>query len=117
MKKNELQSKGVEVLKTFNNSISTSRLYPPDAPQVTAAVDRGYKVIKNYLRQYRQLEFALLDEQPYLGGTPLLKEVLDSFPNLHIYRQLKILGLGSLTVTADMDRFTFNQLFDLYDLG
>lgn len=114
MKKNELQSKAVEVLKAFNNSISTSRLYPPEAPQVTAAVDRGYKVIKHYLHQYRRLEFSILGGQLYLGGTPLLQDVLDSFPNLHIYRQLKILDLASLTVTADMDRFTFNQLLVVF---
>ena len=114
MKRKELQDKGVEVLKSFNNSISTSRLYPPDAPQVTAAVDRGYKAIKTFLRQYRQLQFALVDDEPYLCGTRLPQSILDSFPNLHIYRQLRVLGLNCLTLAADMDRFTFNQLLVVF---
>ena len=114
MKRNELQSKGVDVLKTFNNSISTSRLYPPEAPQVTAAIDRGYKAIKAFLRTNRELQFALVDNIPYLCGAPLHQEVLDSFPNLHVYRQLRLLGLNSLKMAADMDRFTFNQLLAVF---
>ncbi len=85
MKRNELQDKGVEVLKSFNNSISTSRLYPPEAPQVTAAVDRGYKSIKAFLRQYKQLQFSLVDDHPYLCGTLIQQDTLDSFPNLHMF--------------------------------
>ncbi len=46
----ELQAKRVEALKLFNNTIVTSRLYPPEAPQVATAVDRGYNGIKLYLR-------------------------------------------------------------------
>jgi len=114
MKRNELQDKGVEVLKSFNNSISTSHLYPPEAPQVTAAVDRGYKSIKAFLRQYKQLQFSLVDDRPYLCGTPLQQDTLNSFPNLHIYRRLRLLGLHSLTIGADMDRFTFNQLLAVF---
>jgi CRP-like cAMP-binding protein len=114
MKRNELQSKGVDVLKSFNNAISTSRLYPPEAPQVTAAKDRGYKAIKAFLRINRELQFALVDNIPYLCGAPLHQEVLDSFPNLHVYRQLRLLGLNSLRMAADMDRFTFNQLLAVF---
>lgn len=114
MKRNELQDKGVEVLKSFNNSISTSRLYPPDAPQVTAAVERGYKSIKAFLRQYKQLQFALVDDHHYLCGAPIQQETLDSFRNLHIYRQMRLLGLRCLTIGADMDRFTFNQLLVVF---
>ncbi|MFT5698398.1 MAG: CRP-like cAMP-binding protein [Desulforhopalus sp.] len=114
MNRNELQGKGIEVLKSFNNSISTSRLYPPEAPQVTAAIDRGYKSIKAFLRQYSQLQFALVDGRPYLCGAQVPQDVLDSFPNLHIYRQLQRLRLNCLTVAADMDRFTFNQLLVVF---
>lgn len=114
MKRNELQNQGLEVLKSFNNSISTSRLYPPEAPQVTAAVDRGYKTIKTFLRQHRQLQFSILDDQPWLCGTPLQQDVLNLFPNLIIYRQLRLLGLHCLTIGADMDRFTFNQLLVVF---
>ena len=114
MKRDELQGRSVEALKSFNNSISTSRLYPPDAPQVSAAVDRGYKSIKTFLRQYKQLQFALVDDQPSLCNTLLSQEILGSFPNLHIYRQLRLLGLNCLTVTTDMDRFTFNQLLVVF---
>ena len=114
MKRNELQNKGIEVLKSFNNSISTSRLYPPEAPQVTAAIDRGYKSIKAFLRQHKHLQFSLVDDQPNLCGTPIQQDTLNSFPNLHIYRRLRLLGLHCLTIGADMDRFTFNQLIGVF---
>lgn len=114
MKRNELQDKGIEVLKSFNNAISTSRLYPSEAPQVTAAVDRGYKTIKTFLRQYKQLQFTLVNDQPNLCGSPIAQDILDSFSNLHIYRQMSFLGLHCLTIEADMDRFTFNQLLVVF---
>lgn len=114
MKRNELQDKAIEVLKSFNNAISTSRLYPSEAPQVTTAVERGYKSFKTYLRQYKQLQFALVDDLPYLCDAPIPRDTLDSFSNLHIYRQLGRLGLRCLTIRADMDRFTFNQLLVVF---
>lgn len=115
MNKIELKSKRIEALKLFNNTIVTSRIYPPEAPQVTAAVDRGYKGIKLYIRSYGDLEYSLDDGAPSLCGQILEQEVLDLFPNLVIYRQLRLLELSRLVLGSDMDRFAFAQLLTVFN--
>lgn len=111
----ELKSKSIEALKLFNNTIVTSRIYPPEAPQVTAAVDRGYKGIKLYLRSYGDLKYSLDGGVPSLCGQILEQEVLDLFPNLVIYRQLRLLGLSHLVLSSEMDRFAFAQLLTVFN--
>jgi CRP-like cAMP-binding protein len=115
MNKIELKSKSIEALKLFNNTIVTSRIYPPEAPQVTAAVDRGYKGIKLYLRLYGDLKYSLVGGAPCLCGQLLEQEVLDLFPNLVIYRQLRLLGLSHLVMSPEMDRFAFGQLLTVFN--
>ncbi len=110
----ELQKKSIKALKSFNNAIVTSRLYPPGTPQVTNAVDIGYKGVKLFLREQDGLEFSLLGDIPYLSGLPIQKTTLDSFPNLVVYRQLRLLGLSKLALHSDMDRFAFNQLLTVF---
>ncbi len=110
----ELQAKRVEALKLFNNTIVTSRLYPPEAPQVSTAVDRGYNGMKLCLREYGELTYSVEDEKPFLCGQPLEQEVLDSFSNLVVYRQLRLLGLTRLVLNSEMDRFAFGQLLAVF---
>ena len=109
---NQIESlaKTIDVLKSFNNTVVTSRIYPPEAPQVTAAVDRGYKSIKAYLRACGSLSFTLHEGMPCLCDIMLSRETLDSFSNLVVYRQLRLLGLNQLAISAEMDRFAFSQL-------
>jgi hypothetical protein len=111
----ELQSKGIEALKSFNNTIVTSRLYPLEAPQVATAMDRGYKGVKLYLRLYGDLEFSLKEGCPSLCGQSLKPEILDSFPNLLVYRQLRFLNLPKLVIGPEMDRFAFGQLISVFN--
>ncbi len=115
MNKIELKSKSIEALKLFNNTIVTSRIYPPEAPQVTAAVDRGYKGLKLYLRSYGDLNYSLDGGAPSLCGQILEQEVLDLFPNLVVYRQLRLLGLSHLVLSSEMDRFAFAQLLTVFN--
>lgn len=115
MNKIELKSKSIEALKLFNNTIVTSRIYPPEAPQVTIAVDRGYKGLKLYLRLYGELKYSLDGGAPSLCGQILEQEVLDLFPNLVVYRQLRLLGLTQLVLNSEMDRFAFAQLLTVFN--
>ncbi len=115
MNQREQQGKNIEALKSFNNTIVTSRLYPPEAPQVASAVDRGYKGMKLYLRQYGDLQYALQGGVPFLCGQPLNQETVDSFANLVVYRQLRLLGLSKLVVSSEMDRFAFGQLLQVFN--
>lgn len=115
MNQTEQQAMSIEALKSFNNTIVTSRLYPPEAPQVASAVDRGYKSMKLYLRQYGDLQYALQGGMPFLCGQPLNQETVDSFANLVVYRQLRLLGLSKLVVSSEMDRFAFGQLLQVFN--
>lgn len=108
------QSKRVEALKLFNNAIVTSRLYPPETPQVANAVERGYKGIKQYLSEWGELSFAFRDSAPSVCGVPLDQEALGSFSNLIVFRQLKTLGLAKLRFDPEMDRFAFGQLLAVF---
>ena len=108
------QSKSVEALKVFNNAIVTSRLYPPETPQVANAVERGYKGIKLFLRERGKLFFSFRDNAPSICGVPLDQETLDSFPNLIVFRQLKMMGLPKLQIGQEMDRFAFGQLLAVF---
>jgi CRP-like cAMP-binding protein len=111
----ELQGKSIEALKSFNNTIVTSRLYPPEAPQIATVIERGYKGIKLYTRSHGELKYSLKGGAPYLCGQPLKQEVLDLFPNLVIYRQLRLLGLSQLVISSEMDRFAFGQLLAVFN--
>lgn len=115
MNQTELQAKSIDALKSFNNTIVTCRVYPPETPQVATAVDRGYKNIKSYLRQYGELTYALKEGNPYLCGQLLHQETLDSFSNLVVYRQLRLLGLSELDISSEMDRFAFSQLLSVFN--
>jgi CRP-like cAMP-binding protein len=115
MTANEMQKTSIEVLKKFNNAIVTSRLYPPESPQVRTALERGYKGVKNFLRQFGSLEFSLVDDMPHLCGQSLSEEILNSFANLVIYRQLRLLQLPVLRLDSQMDRFAFSQLIIVFN--
>jgi len=111
----ELQARGIEALKLFNNTIVTSRLYPAEAPQVANVVDRGYSGLKSFLSEYGDLQFSLEGGSPSLCGQLLSPETLEAFPNLVIYRQLRLLELPILTIHPEMDRFAFGQLLLVFN--
>ncbi len=105
----------LDALKTLNSTIVTCRLYPPDAPQTATAVDRGYKALKQILRRHGPLTFLSKDDIPQMGGKELSRETLDSFPNLVVFRQLRLLGLHLMVLRPEMDRFAFGQLLSVFN--
>ena len=109
------QGKSVDALKLLNNAIVTSRLYPPEAPQTANAVERGYKGLKLFLREQGPLTFSFKNDSPCLCEQPIDQETLDSFPNLVVFRQLRMLGLPQLLLGADMDRFAFGQILYVFN--
>jgi hypothetical protein len=115
MSQSEQQGKGVEALKALNNTIVTSRIYPPDAPQVAQVLERGYHGLMDYFAQYGPLALSLADGVPRINLQPLGDEVLASFPNLVVYRQLRHLALPRLVLGAEMDRLAFAQLVSVFN--
>jgi CRP-like cAMP-binding protein len=111
-----LQGKNIAVLKALNNAIVTTRLYPPESPQVANAVEIGYKGLKLFLREQGSLRFSLEGGSPHLCGQPLKKEILDSFPNLVIFRQLRLLGLSQLVIGPEMDRLALAEIISVFNM-
>jgi CRP-like cAMP-binding protein len=114
MIQDDFQIRAVEALKLFNNSITTCRLYPPQSRQVANAVERAFSTLSTFLERFGALEFSLIENKPGLCGVLLEQEVLDSFPNLVIYRQLQSLELSQLVLGQNMDRFAFDQLLIVF---
>ncbi len=115
MNQTEKQGKSLDALKAFNNAIVTSRLYPQNAPQVANAIERGYKNIRSFLRYYGTLVFSFHNDQPWLCDQILGEEVLSLFPNLVVYRQLRILGFKKLCLINEMDRYAFAQILSVFN--
>ena len=53
------QNDALEALKAFNTAITTTRLYPADAPQVPVLVEKAYQAIKQHLRKNGDLHFSI----------------------------------------------------------
>ncbi len=104
----------VEALTFFNNAITTSKMYPADAPQVVNATRRSFDGIKNILQEIESLDFAIGRDGWYLQQELLTREELATFPNLVVFRQLSLLGKGILRFTRQLDRFAFNQLMLIF---
>ena len=111
----ELLKDGIEALRSFNNAIVTSRLYPPAAPQAASAVEIGYKGLHHFLTHYGKLEMSLRNRQPFLGRFHLDDETLSSFSNLIVYRQMESLGVARLLIDSSLDKFAFGQIISVFN--
>jgi CRP-like cAMP-binding protein len=104
----------LNTLKTFNNTVVSIRLYPANAPQITNAVERGYKAIKHHLRQYGLFTLALRDSEPELCGTILDSEVIQSISNLIVFRQLTLLDVDRFVIEPGLDRGNFKKILEIF---
>jgi len=108
------QQECLNTLKTFNNTVVTIRLYPPNAPQIVNAVERGYKSLKQYLRQYGAFTIALRGNEPVLCGEVLDPQVVQSISNLIVFRHLNLLQTDRLSITTGLDRTVFKKILEIF---
>ncbi|SHO48837.1 cyclic nucleotide-binding domain-containing protein [Desulfopila aestuarii] len=108
------QQECLNTLKTFNNTVVTIRLYPPNAPQIANAVERGYKSVKQFLRQYGAFTIALRGNEPELCGEVLDPQVVQSISNLIVFRHLNLLQTDRLSITAGLDRTGFKRILEIF---
>lgn len=108
------QQDALNTLKAFNNAVVTTRLYPAKAPQAANAVERGYKIIKQFVRQGADFIVSLNNGEPELCGEAVQTELLQSISNLIVYRQLALMGLDILTITPELDRVVFKKILDIF---
>lgn len=108
------QQECLNTLKTFNNTVVTIRLYPANAPQIANAIERGYKTVKQYLRQYGAFSIALRGNEPELCGEILDPQVVQSISNLIVFRHLNLLGTDRLNITTGLDRVSFKKILEIF---
>lgn len=102
-------SEALEALRSFNTAITTIRLYPPSAPQVTNSIDKAFQAIKRYLRSYGELSFSNLDV-PTLGKTPIQHKTLGKIEGFEFFKLLELLQLKHMVLQPGLLEKNFNKL-------
>jgi hypothetical protein len=108
------QNEALEALQTLNTAITTTRLYPADAPQVPALVEKAYQAIKHYLRKNGELSLSAENEELMLCGQPIQKQTLGKLHGSDIFQHLKLLGLQYTVIQPGIDRKTFKQILAFF---
>ncbi len=104
------QQLALESLKTLNNAITTTKLYPPSFPQVAGSVEKANESIRNYLRKYGELGFSLVDDEPRLCGLPVSQKTLGKTHGEDIFQQLRLLKITHIVLQPGMSRQEFQQV-------
>jgi hypothetical protein len=107
-------NEALEALKAFNTAITTTRLYPVDAPQVPNAVEKAYQAIKHHLRKNGDLDFSLENEEFIICGCPIQKQTLGKLHGADVFQHLKLLGLSYAVIRPGIDRKTFKQILSFF---
>ncbi|MDR3630815.1 MAG: cyclic nucleotide-binding domain-containing protein [Desulfocapsaceae bacterium] len=104
----------LEALKAFNTAITTTRLYPADAPQVQVSVEKAYQAVKYYLRNSGALVFSIEGDEGMLCGSPIQKQTLGKLHGADVFQHLKILGLPFTVIRPGTDRKAFKQILSFF---
>ncbi len=108
------QNDALEALTALNTAITTTRLYPADAPQVPASVEKAYQVIKHHLRKNGDLIFSIENDEYLLCGIPIQKQTLGKLQGADIFQHLKLLELQYTVIRPGIDRKTFKQILTFF---
>lgn len=108
------QQIGLQVLKGFNTAVTTTKLYPPQFPQVATSVEQAYELITGFFDRFGTLSFGLVEDRPILCGLPVSEKTLGKVHGEDIFRQLKLLQLEHLVFEEELDRETFKALLTLF---
>ncbi|MEE4242059.1 MAG: hypothetical protein V2I36_11390, partial [Desulfopila sp.] len=100
----------LDALKSFNAAVTTTKMYPPRFPQVTAAVEKAFLRITEYLDKYGPLSFSLVVDEPRLCGMPVSQKTLGKSPGEAVYQQLRLLQLDHVVLTEGFSEKIFKQL-------
>mgnify|MGYP000291900506 CR=1 FL=1 len=109
-----LQQEFISTLKTLNNTIITIRTFPANAPQVTNAVERGYKTVQEHWQKYGDFSLARVGNELLLCGERLSGETVRSISNLIVYRQLELLESQRCTLQPGLGREDFKKLLEVF---
>jgi CRP-like cAMP-binding protein len=108
------QQVALDALKSFNAAVTTTKLYPPRFPQVTAAVEKAFLGITGYLEKYGPLSFSLVEDEPKLCGLPVSKKTLGKMHGEDVYQHLRLLQLDHVVLEKELSEKTFKQLLTFF---
>ena len=108
------QNDALEALKAFNSAVTTKRLYPADAPQIPAAVEKAYLAVKHYLRMSGDLVFSIENDVCMLCGLPIQKQTLGKFNGADVFQHMKLLELRYTVIPPGIDRKTFKEILTFF---
>ena len=104
----------LEALKAFNTAVTTTRIYPADAPQVQASVEKAYQAVKYYLRNNGDLVFSIENDEGILCGSSIQKQTLGKLHGADIFQHLRILGLPCAVIRPGIDRKIFKRILAFF---
>jgi hypothetical protein len=104
-------SEALEALRSFNTAITTKRLYPPSAPQVSTSVEKAFQAIKRYLRTYGGLSFSNL-EIPTVVGVPVQHKTLGKIEGFEFFKLLELLNLKHMVLQPGLQQVHFNAILE-----
>ncbi|MBM9604608.1 cyclic nucleotide-binding domain-containing protein [Desulfopila inferna] len=108
------QQVALDVLKTLNAAVITTKLYPPRYPQVANAADNAFSLITEYQRKFGSLSFSLVDDAPKLCGLPVSKKTLGKMHGEDVFQQLRLLKLNHLVLERGISREPFDKLLTFF---
>ncbi len=108
------QNEALEALQAFNTAITTTRLYPADAPQVPASVEKAYQAIKHHLRKNGELVISIQEGEGMLCGMPIQKQTLGKLHGADVFQHMRLLDLSFTVMRPGIDRKTFKSILGFF---
>ena len=104
----------LDAVKLFNTAVTVSRLYPAISPQVSNAVERAYRGIKEYNRKQGALSFGRTGTEFLLCGKPVPDELREEVHELVVFRHLALLGVEHVVLPSSIDRRVFDRILSAF---
>ncbi len=106
----EKQQNALDVLKSLNAAVTTTKLYPPSFPQVAKSVEDAFDKTLTFLRNYGELSLGLIDNEPKLCGLTVSQKTLGIIPGKDIFQQLQLLKIKHVVLQRGLTRKIFQQI-------
>ena len=108
------QHQAMESLRLFNSAVTTSRLYPAVSPQVTNSVNKAFRAVDDYIKNYKELSFGKSGEEVHLCGATVSSVLSEEISGMVIFRHLALLKLDHVVFKTGIDLVFFNRLLSVF---
>jgi len=108
------QFESMEAFRTFNQAITTVRLYPAKSPQVTSAIDKSYQTLKGCARKFTEISYSDASDGLLLCGSEMPAELEAEFAEFIVFRHLRLLDLKHVVFSPAFNRKVFNDIVSVF---